>query len=99
MAASEETAGHGQSKKHRDWFVEASDTLQPLIDAKNAALNQFLQRQSVSANKEFRRHQRIVQSAIDDAKKQWINKVADEAKKARKDGHQRWACVRKLQRS
>ena len=97
VAAGEETARRGRSKKHPDWFVEASDTLQPLIDAKNAALNQFLQKQSVSAKKEFRRCQRTVQSAIDDAKEQWINKVADEAEKARKDGHQRWACVRKLQ--
>ena len=51
MAAGEETAGHGRSKKHPDWFVEASDTLQPLIDAKNAALNQFLQKQIAPAKR------------------------------------------------
>ena len=77
--------------------MEDSDTLQPLIDAKNATINQFLQKQSVSAKKEFRRHQRTVQSAADDAKEQWINKDADEAEKAGKDGRQRWTSIRKLQ--
>ena len=41
MTAGEEIAGRGRSKKDRDWFMDASDTLQPLIDANNATLNQF----------------------------------------------------------
>ena len=51
----------------------------------------------MSAREEFRRHQRIVQSAVDDAKEQWINKVADEAEKVGKYGPQRLTSTRKLQ--
>ena len=97
MAASEEVAGRGRSKKQPDWFWEAADTLQPLIDAKNTALNQFLKTQSAANKKRFRAHQRTVKQAVDDAKEEWIKKVADEAEKARKDGCQRWTSIRKLQ--
>lgn len=60
MAAGEEVAGRGRSRNQPDWFVEAADSLQPLIDAKNAAMNRFLHAQTAASKEEFRRHQRMV---------------------------------------
>lgn len=51
---------------------------------------------TVTAKKEFRRHQRVVKQAID-AAKEWICGVSDDAEKAKKDGRERWMYVRKLQ--
>ena len=80
-----------------DWFTDSADTLQPLLDEKNAAYDRFLQAKSQSNKKEFRRNQRIVKRAVDTAKEDWICKVASDAEKAKKDSHQRWMCVRQLQ--
>ena len=80
--------------------LDATDTLQPLLEEKNAAHSQFLQVNSVSAKKELRRHQRTVKravDAVDAAKEEWICKVAGNAEKAKKDGRQRQMCVRQLQ--
>ena len=91
VAAGEETAECGRSKKHPDWFVEASDTLQPLVDAKNAVLNQFLQKQSASAKKEFRRCQRTVQSAMmmprSSGSTKWQMKLRKPERMGVRDGH------------
>ena len=96
VSAGEVVVGRG-GKKQPDWFVDSADTLQPLLDEKNAAYDRFLQAKSPSSKKEFRRHQRIVKRAVDTAKEDWICKVASDAEKAKKDGHQRWMCVRQLQ--
>ena len=63
----EETLGR-KRKSQPDWFSEASDTLIPLISAKRKAHNKFLQNSSVASKKDFRSCQRIVKSAVDDAK-------------------------------
>lgn len=47
------------------------------MDAKNAANDRFLQLGSSSAEKEFRKHQRIVKRAVDAAKEDWVCRVAD----------------------
>ena len=93
VSAAEAAIGRGRSKQP-DWFLDAADTLQPLLEEKNVSYNHFLRFNSVSAKKEFRRRQRIVKSAVDAAKEQWISKVAGKAGKAKKDGRQRWTCVR-----
>ena len=52
---------------------------------------------SIGNRKEIRKHQKIVKCAVDAAKEVWICKVACDAEKARKDGQQRWTCIRQLQ--
>ena len=41
MLAAETAIGWGRKKT--DWFLDAVDTLQPLLDQKNAAYSRFLQ--------------------------------------------------------
>ena len=96
VSAAEAAIGRGR-KKQPEWFLDAADTLRPLLDQKNTAHNRFLQMNSVATKKEFRRCQRKVKRAVDAAKEEWISKVASEAEKAKKDGRQRWTCVRQLQ--
>ena len=55
---------------------------------------------NTSANrKEFRRHQRKVKVAVDNAKEEWICRVAKEGEAAKKDGCTRWKSIRKLQQA
>ena len=44
--------------------------------------------------KEFRKHQRLVKEAVDEAKESWICRVTKEVEKAKKDGKHRWASIR-----
>ena len=46
--------------------------------------------------REFRKHQRKVEKAVDKAKELWICKVATEGEAAVKDGRVRWCCIRRL---
>ena len=85
IAAAEHTIGHAK-KNQPDWFLESADILTPLIVAKNQAHNRMLQSKSIAHRKEFRRHQRKVKTAIENAKEEWIRKTALEAEKAVKDG-------------
>ena len=96
VSAAEAVVGRGR-KKQPDWFVEAADTLMPLLDAKKIAHDRVLQVNSIANRREFRRHQRVVKCAVDAAKEEWICKLASDAVKARNDGKQRWTCVRQLQ--
>ena len=96
VSAAEAAVGRGR-KKQPEWFLDAADTLCPLLDQKNTAHNRFLQMNSVATKKEFQRCQRKVKPAVDATKEEWISKVASEAEKAKKDGRQRWTCVRQLQ--
>ena len=84
-------------KKQPDWFVEAADTLQPLLDAKKRSHDKVLQANNNVNRREFQKHQRIVKCAVDAAKEEWISKLASVAEKARKDGKERWTCIRQLQ--
>ena len=69
----------------------------PLVTAKRRAHCRFLQVHTVASKREFRRHQRIVKKAVDEAKEVWISRVIREVECARKDGKQRWTSIRKLQ--
>ena len=96
MSAAETAVGR-RRKKQLDWFLDAVDTLQSLLDQKNAAYSRFLQVNSVATKREFQKHQRAVKHAVNAAKEEWISKLSGEAEKARKDGRQRWMGVRQLQ--
>ena len=88
----------GRSRKRQpDWFSDAIDTLMPLMIAKQRAYCKFLQSYTVEDIWEFRRHQRVVKNAVDEAKEKWISRVIGEAECSVKDGKHRWMCIRKLQ--
>ena len=55
-------------KRQPDWFLDATDTLMPLVAAKRRAYCRFLHNHDTSCKKEFRRHQRIVKKAVDEVK-------------------------------
>ena len=67
VSAAEVVVGCGK-KKQPDWFIEAADTLQPLLRAKQQAHKEVLHTNKTANRKEFRRHQRIVECAMDPAK-------------------------------
>ena len=94
--AGEEILGR-ERKTQPDWFQENAEYLKPIIESKNRAHNQMIRTNSVATRKEFRRQQRIVKSAVDRAKEEWIKRIASEGEKAKKDGRTRWESIRKLQ--
>ena len=96
MLAAEETVGTGRQKQP-DWFMNAADQLQPLLDAKQAAHDKVLQVNSIASKRAFRKQQRIVKAAVEKAKEEWIFQLVKDAERARKDGQQRWKCIRQLQ--
>ena len=98
VATAEETVGRGR-RRHPEWFEENSETLLPLVEVKNRAHLRALRSNTAADRKEFRRQQRIVKRAVDEAKEEWICRVAKEAETAAKDGCTRWDRVRRLQRA
>jgi len=77
-----------ERKSHANWFLESASTILPLIEAKNKAHENLLQSESVSHRQEFRPQQRLIKSAVDNAKKNWIQRVALESEEAVRDGRQ-----------
>ena len=75
MESAEECIGH-KKKKQPDWFLDSIDTLMPLVTAKREAHLKFLQTPTSTTRKEFRKHQRAVKRAVDEAKEAWIGKTA-----------------------
>ena len=69
----------------------------PLIEAKNKDHEKLLQSGSVSHCQEFRPQQRLVKSAVDNAKENWIQRVALESEKAVRDGRQDGSALEKSQ--
>ena len=96
METAEQCVGR-EWKKQPDWFYDAIDTLMPLVHAKRRAYCCFLKANTIAAKKEFRRHQRIVKKAVDEAKEAWINAMSMEAVCAGKNERRRWESIRKLQ--
>ena len=94
MSAAEKVVGRGK-RKQPDWF-EDSEKLSPLIKAKDDAHLRMIQCNTSANPKEFRRHQRRVKVAVDNAKGEWICRVAKEGEAAKKDGCTRWKSIRKL---
>ena len=96
MSAAEAVLGRGR-KRQPDWFLEAENSLRPLLEAKRAAHDRLLHADNTSNRREFRKHQRMVARAVVEAKERWIKRVASTAELARRDGKQRWKSVRQLQ--
>ena len=84
-------------KRQLDWFAEAQDTLQPLLEAKRQAHNRVLHANNITNRREFQRHQWIVKRAVDCTKESWTLRIACKAEIAKKNGSQRWKSVRQLQ--
>ena len=80
-----------------DWFVESNATLQPVIDAKNKANDEMLQKGTRSARRKFRETQRSVARAVCRAREDWIERVSAEAEKCETAGGAQWRCIRRLQ--
>ena len=81
-------------RKQPDWFHASHSTLQPLIDAKNMAHAEHLQKGTASARKHFRQTQRTVAQAVRCAKEAWIEEVATQAEQASHDSSARWNAIR-----
>ena len=96
VESAEECLGRAR-KRQPDWFLDAIDTLMPLVTVKRRAYCRFLHAHTTSSKKKFRQHQRVVKKAVDEAKEAWITRVVREVECVRKDGKQRWMSIRKLQ--
>ena len=79
VPATEEVVGRGK-RKQPDWFEDNEELLSPQIKAKNDAHLWMIQCNTSANQKEFRRYQRKVKVAVDNAKEEWICKVAKEGK-------------------
>ena len=84
-------------KKQPDWFYDAIDTLMPLVHAKQKAYCCFLKANTTAVKKEFRRYQRTVKKAVDEAMEAWINVMSMDAVCASKNEKRQWESIRKLQ--
>ena len=74
--------------------MEVADTLTPMLEAKRAAHAKVLQIDSVANRRAVRRQQRMVKAAVDEAKEEWVRRLAERAKKDRK---LQWKGIRQLQ--
>ena len=88
---------HLSGTVQRDWFMESSEILIPLIDEKNACRERLLQNDVPFVRREFRKCQCAVKAAVDRAREGWILKVSSEAETATKWGSVQWDCIKKLQ--
>jgi len=89
ISSTEQCIGRGY-RSNSEWFEDNADTLKPLIDIKNEALQKYLQRDTRSRKRFFHQCQQAVQKAVNKAKEEWIKKVASDAEAAVKDGKLRW---------
>ena len=80
LKTGEETVGQAR-KTQPDWFLESSEVLHLLIEAKNRAHNHMLKSNSITSQKEFSRHQRILVKDIVDKAKEWVRRQRRKEKK------------------
>ena len=80
MSAAEEVVGRGK-RKQPDWFEDSEELLSPLIKAKDDAHLRMIQ---CNTSAKFRRHQKKVKVEVDNAKEEWICRVAKEGEAANK---------------
>ena len=85
MSTAEAVRGQGK-KRQPDWFIQAADMLQPLLQAKQHAHNKMLHINIIVNRREFKRHRRIVKHSVDSVK---ICKVSEEAERSKTDGRSR----------
>ena len=78
VSTAEEVVGR-EKRKQPDWFEDSKELLSPLIKAKDDDAHLRIIQCNTSGNwKEFRRCQRKVKVAVDNAKKEWICRVVKE---------------------
>ena len=94
VQAAEDAIGRGKQRQP-EWLEDNVQTLTPLINAKNAALNRMLNSNSAGARRAFRQSQWLVKKQ----KEKWILSVAKEVEEAVKDRKTRWECIRRLQQA
>ena len=73
-----EVSGKVLGKRKRiqpDWFVESNATLQTMIDTKNKANDEMLQKRNRSACRKFRKTQCSVAKEVCRAREDWIERV------------------------
>ena len=63
-----------------------SQYLTPLLEAKRAAHAKVLQIDSVANRRAFQRQQRMRKAAVDEAREEWVRRLAKDAERAKKDG-------------
>ena len=80
VSVGEEVVARGRQRQP-DWFVEAADTLQPLLEEKNRAHKVWLQNGRAAEKRLCRQQQRLVKRAVDAAKEDWITKMVREIEK------------------
>ena len=68
-----------------------------MIDAKNKANDEMLQKGTRSARRKFRETQCSVARAVCRAREDWIERVSAEAEKCETAGGAQWRCIRRLQ--
>ena len=93
MSAAEEVVGRGK-RKQPGWLEDSEELMSPLIKAKDDAHLRMIQCNTSANRKKFRRHQRKVKVLVDNAKEEWIYRVAKEEGAGRKDGCTRWKSIR-----
>ena len=81
-------------RKPPDWFEDSEELLSPLIKDKDDAHLRMIQCNTSASQMEFRRHQRKVKVAVDNANEEWICMVAKEGEAVKKDGCTRWKSIR-----
>ena len=79
MSLAEKVAGKGK-RKQPNRFEDSEELLAPLIKAKNDAHLSMIQCNTSTNQKEFRRHQRKVKVAVNNAKEEWIARVPRKGK-------------------
>ena len=96
VSTTEEVVCRGK-RKQPDLFEDSEEMLSPLIKAKEDAHLMMIQCSTSANRNEFRRHQRKVKDAVDNAKEECKCRVAKEGEAARRNGCTKWKSIRKLQ--
>ncbi|XP_065185994.1 uncharacterized protein LOC135816821 [Sycon ciliatum] len=90
-----------RSRPQPDWYIDSSDTLDPLLKRRNDAYAAWIAhgRQDDQFARKFRSVRNASRSAIRRAKTQWLEEKAAEAERARFNGATVWKCIRDIQRA
>ena len=83
VSAAGEVVGRWK-RKQPDWFEDSEELLSPLIKDKDDAHLRMIQCNTSANQMEFRRHQRKVKVAVDNANEEWTCRVAKEGGNCKK---------------
>ena len=84
-------------RRQPDWFHEATNNLEPLIQKRNVLYGKWLASNSPTDLAEFRRARGEARQAVRRAKNSWFQAKADEAQRACFSGKIVWKCIRDIQ--